>query len=220
MNFSEKLQELRKNNGLSQEELAEKCNVSRQAVSKWESGQGYPELEKLIKLCDLFEVNLDYLVRGKELENNTVNEFKNDSSYSSFLGKYAKILLDDREFQGLYQVFIIGVNDNYIVFEENSKTGVLKTQDIKVISEANISSKKSLKVPQIIITELSYNINPYEQFIGKTCKIRLKCTRFLSYPQGFYSCEIQSVTNENITIAQKGSLVMVKISDVLMIKEF
>ena len=219
MTFSEKLQELRKNNGLSQEDLAEKCNVSRQAVSKWELGQGYPEMEKLIKLCDLFEVNLDYLVRDKKLENKNINQFKSDSSYASLLGKYVKILLDDKEFQGLYQVAIISVNDNYIVFEENSKKGVLKTQDIKVISEANISGKKSLKAPQILSLELSDDVNPYEQFIGKTCMIRLKCNSFFSYPQGFYSCEIHSVTNDNITIAQKESLVIVKISDVLLVKE-
>lgn len=66
MKFSEKLQSLRKGKGLSQEKLAEFLDVSRQAVSKWESGQTYPEIEKLIVLCDLFEITLDELVRDRD----------------------------------------------------------------------------------------------------------------------------------------------------------
>lgn len=71
MSFSEKLQKLRKDKGLSQEQLAELLNVSRQAVSKWESGQTYPEIDKLIKLSDLFNVTLDELVRDRNTENNS-----------------------------------------------------------------------------------------------------------------------------------------------------
>jgi transcriptional regulator with XRE-family HTH domain len=54
MGFSEKLQKIRKKNNLSQEKLAEISNVSRQAISKWESGEGYPEIDKLIKISNLF----------------------------------------------------------------------------------------------------------------------------------------------------------------------
>lgn len=73
MKFSEKLQSLRKGKGLSQEKLAELLDVSRQAVSKWESGQTYPEIEKLIILCDLFEITLDELVRDRgSMVNDTV----------------------------------------------------------------------------------------------------------------------------------------------------
>lgn len=53
---------LRKKNGWSQEELAEKCQVSRQAIAKWESGESVPVLEKLIFLAGLYEVSLDELV--------------------------------------------------------------------------------------------------------------------------------------------------------------
>lgn len=61
--LEEKLQILRKRNGLSQERLAEKLGVSRQAVSKWESGQSTPDLNKLIKLSELYNVTIDSLVR-------------------------------------------------------------------------------------------------------------------------------------------------------------
>lgn len=64
MGFSEKLQELRKREGISQEDLARELGVSRQAVSKWESGQSLPETEKLIAISNFFEISLDDLVRG------------------------------------------------------------------------------------------------------------------------------------------------------------
>ena len=64
MKFAANLQTLRKTHGnLSQEALADKMNVSRQTVSKWESGAAYPEVEKLIALCDVFHCTLDQLLR-------------------------------------------------------------------------------------------------------------------------------------------------------------
>ena len=63
MNFPEKIQSLRKKAGMSQEALAERLGVSRQAVSKWESGQSLPDTEKLIRLSDLFQVSTDYLLK-------------------------------------------------------------------------------------------------------------------------------------------------------------
>ena len=62
MKLSEKLQMLRINKRLSQEELANILDVSRQAVSKWESGKSVPDLQKLIKLSELYNVNIDTLV--------------------------------------------------------------------------------------------------------------------------------------------------------------
>ena len=61
MIFSEKLQLLRKNKGLTQEELAEKLSVSRQAVAKWEAGQVYPDIFNLIQISNLMNVSVDYL---------------------------------------------------------------------------------------------------------------------------------------------------------------
>lgn len=67
MIFADKLIRLRKKSGMSQEELAEKMNVSRQAVSKWEGAQSVPELEKILQLANLFGVTTDYLLKD-ELE--------------------------------------------------------------------------------------------------------------------------------------------------------
>ena len=61
--LSEKLYQLRKKSGLSQEQLAEQLNVSRQAISKWESGSAFPESEKLIIISNYFGVSVDYLLK-------------------------------------------------------------------------------------------------------------------------------------------------------------
>lgn len=65
MEFNNKLYNLRKQKGLSQEELANRLNVSRQTVSKWEVGDSTPDMEKLIAISDLFEISLDELVMDK-----------------------------------------------------------------------------------------------------------------------------------------------------------
>ena len=74
MIFSEKLQILRKNRGLTQEALAEKLNVSRQAVAKWESGQVYPDIFNLIQISTLMNVSVDYLVKDQDCAVNISNE--------------------------------------------------------------------------------------------------------------------------------------------------
>ena len=65
MTFSEKLMDLRRKAGLSQEQLADRLGVTRQSVSKWESGTAMPELVKLISLSDIFGVSVDYLVKDR-----------------------------------------------------------------------------------------------------------------------------------------------------------
>ena len=67
MEFNEKLQELRKNKGLTQEELAEALFVSRAAISKWESGRGYPNLDSLKEISRYFSVTIDDLICSEEI---------------------------------------------------------------------------------------------------------------------------------------------------------
>ena len=64
MNFASNLQKLRKKENMSQEALAEKLDVTRQSVSKWESGATYPEMDKLIAICKIFNIDMDTLVNG------------------------------------------------------------------------------------------------------------------------------------------------------------
>ena len=80
MDFNEKLQELRKQKGFTQEELAEMRFISRTAVSKWESGRGYPNIDSLKRLSKLFSISIDELLSGEELltiaEEDTKNKEK------------------------------------------------------------------------------------------------------------------------------------------------
>ena len=84
MKFNEKLLKLRKEKGLSQEELGMEMQVSRQTVSKWEAGQSYPDFTRLVMLSDFFDMTLDELVKDIDVqevrENSFINE-KVDSIY-------------------------------------------------------------------------------------------------------------------------------------------
>ena len=87
MTLSEIIYKLRKKSGLSQEQLAEKLNVSRQAISKWESGVSLPESEKMIALSDFFGVSLDYLMKedAKEPEEERELLSKQSSGRAGFV---------------------------------------------------------------------------------------------------------------------------------------
>ncbi|MGN0807015.1 MAG: helix-turn-helix domain-containing protein [Candidatus Coproplasma sp.] len=74
MSFADNLQYLRKKNKITQEELAEELNLSRQSISKWETGEAYPETDKLILLCDKFGVTLDELLRGDVTKEDVTKE--------------------------------------------------------------------------------------------------------------------------------------------------
>ena len=81
MSIGEKLLELRKKKGLSQEEVAYQLNVTRQTISKWETDQSTPDFDKIAPLCELYEISADELLTGKintseVLENNTFEEEK------------------------------------------------------------------------------------------------------------------------------------------------
>lgn len=68
MKFEENLQFLRKRAGMTQEQLAEALDVTRQSVSKWESGAGFPEIEKLLRLSELFQIDIDTLLKGNAVQ--------------------------------------------------------------------------------------------------------------------------------------------------------
>ncbi|MBE6052384.1 MAG: helix-turn-helix transcriptional regulator [Clostridium sartagoforme] len=88
MEFNEKLKELRKQNNMTQEQLAEKLYVSRTAISKWESGKGYPNIESLKSISKVFSVSIDELLSNKELLQVAETENKSNISkiYSLIFG--------------------------------------------------------------------------------------------------------------------------------------
>lgn len=93
MEFNNKLYDLRKKKGLSQEELANRLNVSRQTVSKWEVGDSTPDMEKLVAISDLFEISLDELVLDKAPEPAPAPETPAKSDTVNQLAE--KLLTDD-----------------------------------------------------------------------------------------------------------------------------
>lgn len=96
MNFNEKLIELRKSKHLSQEELGHEIGVSRQAVSKWESAQSYPDFQRLVLLSDYYGLTLDELVhdldvqevREKNLNAEQLNSIYNDVGFAKKVVKW------------------------------------------------------------------------------------------------------------------------------------
>ena len=95
MKFNNKLYELRKQKGFSQEELANRLNVSRQTVSKWEVGDSTPDMEKLVAMSDLFGISLDELVLDKSPEPAPVEQVPVKSELYSDIKKY--VLTDDNK---------------------------------------------------------------------------------------------------------------------------
>ena len=91
MNMADRIQYLRKSKGISQEELADKVGVSRQAVSKWESEQSTPDLEKIIIMSDFFGVTTDYILKG--IEPVADKEQKNKELTSKVLIYHQQLLL-------------------------------------------------------------------------------------------------------------------------------
>ena len=81
MEFNEKLKELRSSRGLTQEELAEALFVSRTAISKWESGRGYPGIDSLREISDFFSVTIDELLSGEKIV--SIAEKENKSNMQS-----------------------------------------------------------------------------------------------------------------------------------------
>ena len=134
MLLHEKLSVLRKQSGLTQEQLAEELNVSRQAVSKWERGDAVPDLNTLIALADYYDMNLDCLVRNDcKLDSNDVfaeNQTQNQCDYTQYIGKICDISVNCFRFSVLRNVEIIGVSERWLCFIKNNRPGFVNTQKL------------------------------------------------------------------------------------------
>ena len=100
MEFNEKLQELRKSKGLTQEELAEKLFVSRTAISKWESGRGYPSIDSLKEIARFFSVTIDDLICSDEMISLAENEKR------EFADKYISLICNVMDILPVILLFI------------------------------------------------------------------------------------------------------------------
>ena len=105
MELNNRLLELRKKAGFSQEQLAEKLGVTRQAISKWESGQGNPDINNIIRISKIYNVSTDYLLKGLE------PDAKIPSDNNSQQKKYKEL---DKVFRIL--IFILGISMIAVLF--------------------------------------------------------------------------------------------------------
>lgn len=86
--LAQQIKKLRTGQNLSQDDLAEKLYISRQAVSKWENGESTPDIDKLVQLAEIFDVSLDYLVLGKEPEKEIVVKQRGKMNGWEYLSEY------------------------------------------------------------------------------------------------------------------------------------
>lgn len=129
MNFSDKLQILRKSKGYTQEELAEKLNVSRQAIAKYEAGQSYPDINNLIQISNLMHVTVDYLVRDQECSITPTQSDRDDkteiiafrlkairNTYAAFMNEVDATRFDSHDFR--FQEGPYAYHDTYVGGEQ------------------------------------------------------------------------------------------------------
>ena len=135
MEFGEKLQRLRKDRGLTQDELADRIYVSRTAISKWESNRGLPSIDSLKVLSKFFDVSIDTLLSDNELFDIVDNENKNTLSYFKDL----IFGLLDCCYVLLYILPIFGLNINGVV---------------KSVSLLNLSTNESIKILFMLVSTL------------------------------------------------------------------
>lgn len=122
MNLSEKILKLRKANGFSQDDLAERLNVTRQSISKWESDQATPELDKVVKLAEVFEVDTDYLLRPSDTDELKIKTSVLEKQQNEILGSQRKtqnrqfaIISAIVAFMAIIVVYFIG---KYVMFPD------------------------------------------------------------------------------------------------------
>lgn len=120
MNFSEKLLTLRKAKDLTQEQLAEKLDVSRQSVSKWESGQATPDLEKIVEISAIFDVTTDYLLKSSEIDDLSVKTEMLEKQQQMMLLREQK---NQRTFEcvmysvAVYLIFLRSISSDIIILK-------------------------------------------------------------------------------------------------------
>ena len=168
MEFNEKLQELRKNKGLTQEELAEKLYVSRTAVSKWESGRGYPNIESLKEISLFFSVSIDELLSTEKLlfiaEKENKSNIKNIcEKLFSVVDLLSVLLIILPLYPNTVDGFIYSVNLlNYVETSEFNKVvywcGFLVFIVLGIVKLVLIKMKKEKVNKSITVVSVSLNI--------------------------------------------------------------
>lgn len=138
MNLDEKILKLRKSKGMSQDELGEELGVSRQSVSKWESGQVTPELDKIKKIANIFDVTTDYLLMPSETDELLLKTSVLEREQKKILNQQARI--KNRQFSVISSAISLGLIivafliSRYIMFPDYGDGYVFLAKTILVCS--------------------------------------------------------------------------------------
>ena len=190
--LSENLKRIRKDNNLSQEQLAEKLGVSRQSVSKWENGEAYPEMDKVLQLCKMFNLNIDELLNQdiKEVNENKQSKINVDKYVRDFLDYVNKTinLFSSMKFKDIVKCLIEQAIIGSIIFSLLSIIGLVGS---------NFLHSVLFFIPHEIYYDV-YNIfsGLYSLFafiVGLCIMLHIFKIRYLDY---FVIEEIEEVTEE------------------------
>lgn len=201
MKLSDKIQILRKKYNYSQEFVAEKCLVSRQAISKWESDKSIPEMDKIIILSDLFNVSVDVLIKDNldvcsKIINNSCHKTSINNNNGYFEGLLIKESIDD---------------ENIIDLLNINKIELWKTEDYPKYWTALYFTSTDLDLPnklsKVMISNKK-NGNWYTDFKHNNTKYIVFRNKILSY-------EIGDEFSKNKVISECKKLGILDISDVL-----
>ena len=170
MKFGDNLRQIRKNKKMSQEQLADRVNVTRQSVSKWENGESYPEMNNILELCKIFNCKLNDLVHtdmtdisslDEEIVMNVVKfnekkqkEVKTLSNIISLIGKIGAIVLKVAVPFIILAMILVPYVVNNVEIKNNEIE--FKTDNIKIIDENKI------EIYDIIVGEFDINDEDYE----------------------------------------------------------
>ena len=149
MTLGEKIKEIRKKFGLSQEELASIMNVSRQAITKWESDGGLPDISNLQELSKVFGITIDYLLdNNNDLPLMIMKKQINKEKYKNKISSYSEILKEN--YPSSWEIYVLSKNPkmNKIELILNLLTGgdYYLIKDIKDISPYYLVTKNNLKL--------------------------------------------------------------------------
>ena len=195
MEFNEKLQQLRKERGLTQEELAQKLFVSRTAISKWESGRGYPNIDSLRAIAEFFSVTVDNLISSSEVltvakaeQNQKTNNFK-DLVFGlidiSFIMLFVLPLFANKSGESVISTSLIALNSiqpylKYCYFAlifAIVLIGVLllTLQNFQNVYWINVKCKISLCVNLLLTLVLVVSLQPYPATLSLTLLVIKAC---------------------------------------------
>lgn len=216
MTLGEKLKEVRKENGLSQEQLSEKLGVSRSAVAKWETDKGIPDIDNLKVISQLLNVSIDYLINddstSDEASMHESNSEEKQFDPSEYAGRCYDIELKGWN-DGVSDVYILGEDENFIFYKDKGKNVC------GMLGKKYITSMKSQKDEQM---SSGYDRIDKNYFCGKHVSIDIACRE--GFLKGFFDFRSDDYLDVVVNSFEDAMLVLqlggkVKIDEISKLEE-